>query len=603
MKRMFENIAAVSILAIITTTCLATNLPASKSPNKISITKSPQQKEAEKLDAIANHYWDTENEDHDYIKAVEYYQQAAEIGSLSAYRHLGIAYKNGYGVTQNYEEALKWFLKGANRGDETAQLLLAWTYEKGEGVPKDINVALKWYMKSAEKGTELAQVALARLYEKGDGVPQDKYKSFYWYRKLAERGNTSEQFIVAYKYDKGDGVTQNKTEAAKWYQKAAAGGDSKAQIRIAWMYEKGIGVRKDPKKAVVWFRKAAEADESEAQFALGYRLFRGKGTPANPNEGVLWIKKASDQGLAEAQLFLAIIYLNGDEVLKSTSASMEYYYKAGISFIKKGDRDTALVCLDRMNEYDPGNPLASKLQLTIDSGEPNDKDNDRNKNTPTPSPLESESQQEIIHTGTGWFILGGYIVTAAHVVQGSETFGARLQDGTSVKLEIESVDSVNDLAVMKISQGTKFPPGIPLAQDRSKAGNQVFTLGYPHADVMGTKIKLASGQISSETGAHDDPRYMQVTVPTQGGNSGGPLLNMKGEVVGILLSKLNALKMEKLSGDLTENVNYAIKVAYIAPLTSALRDPRVSGTLPTTQDSLENLVERIKGSVVLVFAR
>jgi len=101
----------------------------------------------------------------------------------------------------------------------------------------------------------------------------------------------------------------------------------------------------------------------------------------------------------------------------------------------------------------------------------------------------------------------------------------------------------------------------------------------------------------------NDPRIYQISVPLQGGNSGGSLINMRGEVVGVVASKLSAAKVFKWIGDLPQNVNYAIKSGYIQILLSSI-DPAASvPILPAKKDNLAGLAKRIEGSVLMVIAK
>jgi S1-C subfamily serine protease len=120
---------------------------------------------------------------------------------------------------------------------------------------------------------------------------------------------------------------------------------------------------------------------------------------------------------------------------------------------------------------------------------------------------------------------------------------------------------------------------------------------------MGATPKLSEGIVNAVTGYMDDPRTLQISVPVQGGNSGGPLLNMNGEVVGIVTSKLGAVEIFKWTGDLPQNVNYAVKISYLSALLGSV-DEQESGikVLPAKQASLESLSSRIQNSVLMIIA-
>ena len=134
-------------------------------------------------------------------------------------------------------------------------------------------------------------------------------------------------------------------------------------------------------------------------------------------------------------------------------------------------------------------------------------------------------------------------------------------------------------------------------------GCQVFTIGFPKTSIMGKNPKVTNGIISALSGIYDDPRMLQTTVAIQSGNSGGPLVNMEGEVVGIVTGKLSAVKMFKWTGDLPQNVNYAIKVSYISSMLSSIPPARSNvHVLPVKKASLAKLAARIRTSVMIVVA-
>ena len=95
---------------------------------------------------------------------------------------------------------------------------------------------------------------------------------------------------------------------------------------------------------------------------------------------------------------------------------------------------------------------------------------------------------------------------------------------------------------------------------------KVFTIGYPLNDVMGSNYKVTDGIISSKSGIEDDVRYYQISVPLQPGNSGGPLFNKDGNIIGITSARLNSQAV----GTQVENVNYAIKSSYLLNLYNML---------------------------------
>src|SRR5438874_9411739 len=123
----------------------------------------------------------------------------------------------------------------------------------------------------------------------------------------------------------------------------------------------------------------------------------------------------------------------------------------------------------------------------------------------------------------------------------------------------------------------RFTP-LPIASSRAgKLGSTVATVGFPNIGLQGFAPKLAKGEIASLSGASDDPRYFQISVPVQPGNSGGALVDERGNVVGVVSAKLNAAAALAASGALPENVNYAVKSSFLLSFLEAV--PEVSAKL------------------------
>ncbi len=175
-------------------------------------------------------------------------------------------------------------------------------------------------------------------------------------------------------------------------------------------------------------------------------------------------------------------------------------------------------------------------------------------------------------TGSGFFLtIDGLIATNAHVVEGSKKITIKVVGENGVKsynTKLELKDSKNDVAILRIIDTSfKLLNSIPYSLiDNAEIGEKTFTIGFPLNDVMGTNFKVTDGIISSLSGIQDDIRYMQMTVPVQPGNSGGPLFNRDGDIIGITSAKLNPLAV----GTTIENVNYAIKSSYLINLINML---------------------------------
>lgn len=218
-----------------------------------------------------------------------------------------------------------------------------------------------------------------------------------------------------------------------------------------------------------------------------------------------------------------------------------------------------------------------------------------------PSPSSPLSTSVSTSTGTGWVTEGGYIVTNQHVIDGHTRITVRFNGSGDKEYPAEVViaDESNDLAVLKINSpnGTK-PKGLPIAAKLPRIGAEVFTIGYPKSDVMGLNPKVTNGIVSALSGIKDDPRVIQTTVAIQSGNSGGPLFNMKGEVIGITMASLRTRVTTK-GVDVPQGVNYAIKSGYASTLLASVPERAYPMEQPTSA-SLEELIPRVQDSIVQV---
>ncbi len=175
-------------------------------------------------------------------------------------------------------------------------------------------------------------------------------------------------------------------------------------------------------------------------------------------------------------------------------------------------------------------------------------------------------------TGTGFFVTDdGYLITCAHVVDGADAFRVRIGTNTFMATLIKQ-DTNIDLALLKVS-GTFH--GLAFARDGSvKLGDAVFTVGFPNTDLQGVTPKMTSGEISSLAGMRDNPRCFQISVPVQPGNSGGALVDERGNVVGVVAARLDDAVAYEASGALPQNVNYAVKGVAISKFLQGLPELR-----------------------------
>lgn len=203
--------------------------------------------------------------------------------------------------------------------------------------------------------------------------------------------------------------------------------------------------------------------------------------------------------------------------------------------------------------------------------------------------------------GTAWAVTRQHVVTNYHVVANTRNLRLVMPGQHEIPLKLIASDPQNDLAILALAGTHRLNSPLPVSHRVPGLGSAVFTIGYPHPDLMGTSPKLTAGHINALSGIADDPRIFQVDVPVQAGNSGGPLLNMYGEVVAIITSKLNAIKLFERTGDVPQNVNYAIKIdRLIALLEKSNIRPAAKRTRFDTRQSLESLAGQSLDSILII---
>jgi TPR repeat protein len=521
----------------------------------------------------------------------------AEAGDAQAEYELGIAYHNGLGVPKDVRKASHWWRKAAEHGSTEGQFNLGVLYASGDGVPMDQTEAVKWYRMAAERGKPDAQVLLGLAYISGDGVSQDKAAAVMWFRKAAEQGDARGQNFLGFAYHRGDGVRKDDDQAVQWYRKAANQGNAESQYSLGLAHEFGTGAPKNPTEAVKWYRMAAEQGDPKAQTRLGLAFEFGKGAPMDQTEAVKWYRMAAEQGYALAQGSLGIAYSNGHGVPKDEIEALAWLNISVLSgniHIEKMQKN-----LERLLGRQAtllAQRRSTEIFKEIEAAKAKREAAEATPETAMPLPPNSPKA-----SGTGAIVsTQGHVLTAAHVVAGASRVSVITATGMK-SATVLRVDEANDLAVLKIQDGTYSP--LPIAQSRRvRLGQTVATIGFPNVDIQGFSPKLTKGEISSLNGVADDPRSWQISVPVQPGNSGGPLLDEGGNLIGVVVAKLG-LKTVAATGDIPQNVNYAVKSAYaLALLEPYLGDGAPEPATKSTQASIEDMVAKAQQSVVLVLA-
>jgi uncharacterized protein len=581
---------------------------------------------------------------HDYATELKLVRPLAEQGNALAQGMLGAMYHDGLGIQKDYAEAFRWFLSGAEQGDAAAQWGLGLIYRRGDGVPADNAEARRWYRKSAEQGFAAAEYEFGQMYFRGQGLPQDWAEAVKWWRKAAEQGHDGAQYALGLMYFRGQGVPQDWAEAVKWWRKAAEQGDASAQTKLGLMYEssifEGLGLPKNPQEAFRWYRKAAEQGDAEAQARLGMMYERGQSVPENLAEAFRLYRKSAEQGNGSAQVMLGLMYERGVVVPKDNAKALHWYREAaeqGFSagqgllglMIERGNgtpRDyvqaytwyniaaaagnkTAARSRDSLERQMTPQQIAEAQQRTAAwrPVQPGEQQSALGKSgdpwaafNPQPVPETAEPAREAPSgkSGTAFFIGDGALLTNAHVVKGCSDVSIG-PPGQRTNARVFARDEENDLALLRAATR---PSAIAALRLSIRQGEAISAYGYPLPGLLASGGNLTTGNVTALSGIGDDSRFLQISAPVQPGNSGGPLLDATGNVVGIVKGKLDATKVASAIGDVPQNVNFAIKASVIATFLEGNSIHYVSG-VSTSGRSPADIAENARRFTVPVECR
>ncbi|MDD5141318.1 MAG: tetratricopeptide repeat-containing serine protease family protein [Verrucomicrobiales bacterium] len=409
-----------------------------------------------------------------------------------------------------------------------------------------------------------------------------------------------------------DNTDKQKNEV-QMFRKSAENGEILSQRALALFLDIGTisGIDPDPNEAARWYLRAANQGDSESQFSIGEKYMKGEGVSQDFIEAYKWFNIAA----------ASPDKMNWDAITNFpniTAEQIEYLKKLSqpVGVRAKAARDT-LAQYMTLNQIVEAQQMAREFKPHKELG------------------FEvSASAKDPTASGSGFFITtDGYLISNYHVVKDA-TKVRLLTSAGLIDAKVLKVDAANDLALLKAdgraagkdegrimndetgqkptagnpnfilhnsSFNLNFSP-LPITSSRSvKLGGTVATVGFPNTGLQGFAPKFARGEIASLSGAADDARYFQISVPVQPGNSGGALVDEHGNVVGVVSAKLNAAAALAASGALPENVNYAVKSSFLLGFLESVPDVASKLKDPVSADrKFEDVVKSAQDAAVLV---
>ncbi len=354
--------------------------------------------------------------------------------------------------------------------------------------------------------------------------PEDKNKAFTQLQKLAEDNNPIAQDWLGTIYENGqNGLTTNLAEAQRYYQMAADNEFSQAQMHLGRMYLFGVSGPIDVTEGIFWLKKAALGDNAEAALLLArhYESLQREDV-ANLLEAAFWLKMTQGPLSATAQQNLQRVnsYLSVEQRL-----NVEQRFNAA--------RKKSPVMVFNRN-------------MKNANSESKDADN-----------IETKTSQTT-RSGTGfWVNSDSFALTSLHVVDGCNTIEAQESDGITQVMRLISRDPKKDLALL---QGHKNSRNfVTFNTSPLEVGENLATLGYPFGGIISDRGTFTTGIINAILDMDQGRNNLfQFSASIQPGNSGGPIVNEKGQLIGMVSSTLSNENIWVDSRALPQNVNFAI---------------------------------------------
>ncbi len=512
-------------------------------------------------------------------------------GGIDAQHLLGLLYREGIGTTRDPVQAALWLSRAAANNNPLAQLVRCvdstglpgasdCNLAAEAGVPRaraivasrqieqgqDIEGALALLADAAGQGDSLALILLGRLHYDGFDASYEPAKAVSYWQRASLQGDAEAYRLLGLAYLEGEGVEQETNHAFELFLEAAHRGDPHAQHLVGIAYSDGYHLPFDRVQSLGWVNLAREGlrgmvgyDEVAEDYkrllsglsraeTLQAEAFVRAFQPIADERGALFIPgplftRRLQEGLAAAGFSPgAIDGLMGDATHEAVTRFLASF---GLSSSRMNQLTLSIV--------------ATVLQTHgRETGEPRLASGPYNPGTPVDLPRGFDdlnvAQRQLYSYGTGFFVADGVVVTNNHVIQACrevriEGLGETQTIGT---------DPAADLALLHVDH---TPDRIARLRDRDpRQGESVYVYGYPLRTLLSKGAVMTEGMVNALAGVSDDQGQMQISAAVQPGNSGGPLIDRSGLVVGIVAARIRDEIVLAGAGAVPQNVNFAVKM-------------------------------------------
>lgn len=215
----------------------------------------------------------------------------------------------------------------------------------------------------------------------------------------------------------------------------------------------------------------------------------------------------------------------------------------------------AIIAFQLENEIEPtgiaNEELLILLQLALRFEATDD-----NKNQ---NPLREKDEEVLLATGSGFQISKDVVVTNSHVVDSCDL----IKDNKNNELSIITSDKVNDVALMRTAISKDF---LEISSREVTLGQEIFVAGYPYSDDLDGKLNFTKGNVSAMAGLNNNISQFQFTAPIQPGNSGGPLLDSYGSVIGVAVARIGDDYIYEKTETIPQNINFGVNKSILVSL-------------------------------------
>lgn len=404
-------------------------------------------------------------------------------------------------------------------------------------------------------------------------------------KDAVEQGDAECQNLVGVLFRQGLGVPTNVEEAVRLFRLAAGKKLAAAQNNLGFAYLGGLGVPSDDAQAAQWFALSTAQGDPLGELQLALLTLAGRGVEKDAQKAVTMLQHSAGRGYLPAQLTLASIYENAHGKWHQPQLAYTWYRIAQRTAPNPVLRGRAADGVNRLVLQLSGQEIAS-AQRIAGLWKPSGPSLEFGPFGARPAAAANPGAKPTSF-GSGILVSReGDVVTNNHVVTGCTDITVQ-HNGKPLTARVSATDAAADLAILHLAEPVE---GIAHFHQSGAAmpGEAVVVVGYPLHGLLTSDAIVTTGIVSALAGLRNDKKELQITAPVQPGNSGGPLIDASGAVIGVVVGKLNGLKVAEATGAIPENINFAIHVELVRALldkagvkyqTSAATEPLPTPTI------------------------